>query len=143
MGSSTTIMTLYPTQAAPTQPLRGTSTRTNFERIAWTRYRAAKPGIPAEGRSIQLQTFVDANGPRRRSINIKGTVTEMSVSDLMDEIRSITQITYSSDVFEFAEAFSKHLEYGLSNSHCTTIVSGLKDSGGTYRGEIVIPFGPR
>ncbi len=137
------VMTLYPTQAAPAQSLRGTSTRTNFKRIAWTRYRAAKPGIPAEGRSIQLQTFVDANGPRRRSINIKGVVMEMSVSDLMDEIRFITQITYSSDMFEFAETFSKHLEYALSNSHRTTIVSGLKDSGGTYRGEIAISFGPR
>jgi hypothetical protein len=138
------IMTLDLTQAAPTQPLRGTSIRTNCKRIAWTRIRrSAKPGIPAEGRSIHLQTFFDANGPRRRSINMKGTVTEMSVSDLMDEIRSITQITYSSDMFEFAEALSTHLEYALSNSHCTTIVSGLKDSGGTYRGEIVISFGPR
>ena len=136
-------MTLYPTQAAPTQPLGGTSTRTNFERIAWTRYRAAKPGIPAEGRSIQLQTFVDANGPRRRSISMEGTVTEISVFDLMDEIRSIIRITYRSEMFEFAEALSKDLEYALSNSHCTTIVSGLKDSGGTYRGELVISFGPR
>ena len=74
---------------------------------------------------------------------MKGTVTEMSVSDLMDEIRSIIQFTYSSDTFEFVEAFSKHLEYALSNSHCTAIVSGLKDSGGTCRGEIVISFGPR
>ena len=143
MGSSTVIMTLDPTQAAPAEPLRGTSTRTNFKRIAWTRYRAAKPGIPAEGRSIHLQTFVDANGPRRRSINMKGTVTEMSVSDLMDEIRSIIQITYPSDRLEFAKALSMHLEYALSNSHCVTIVCGLKDSGGTYRGEIVISFGPR
>jgi hypothetical protein len=131
------------TLAAPTQPLSGASTRTNFKRIAWTRYRAAKPGIPAEGRSIQLQTFVDANGPRRRRINMKATVTEVSVSDLMDDIRSIIQITYPSDMLEFAEAFSKHLEYALSNSHCTTIVSGLKDSGGTCRGGIVISFGPR
>lgn len=137
------IMTLDSTQAAPTQPLRGTSTRTNFKRIAWTRYRAAKRGVPAEGRSIHLQTFVDANGPRRRSINMEGTVTEVSVSDLMDEIRSITQITYSSDMLEFAEAFSKHLGYALSNSHCTTIVSGLKDAEGTYRGELVISLGPR
>ena len=136
-------MTRYPTEAAPAQPLGGTFAHTNFKRIAWTRYRAAKPGIPAEGRSIHLQTFVDANGPRRRSINMKGTVTELSVFDLMDEIRSIIRITYSSDRFEFAEAFSKHLEYALSKSHCTTIGSGLKDSGGTYRGEIVISFGPR
>jgi hypothetical protein len=106
--------------------------------VGWS----VKPGRPAVGRSIHLQTFVEAIG-QRGSINMEGTVTETSVSDLMDEIRSITQITYSSDVFEFAEAFSKHLEYGLSNSHCTTIVSGLKDSGGTYRGEIVISFGPR
>jgi hypothetical protein len=75
---------------------------------------------------------------------VSGKAYRVERSDtLMDEIRSITQITYSSDVFEFAEAFSKHLEYALSNSHCTTIVSGLKDSGGTYRGEIVISFGPR
>ena len=46
-------------------------------------------------------------------------------------------------MLEFAEAFSKQLEYALSNSHCTTIVSGLKDFGGTYRGEVVISFGPR
>ena len=135
-------MTLGPTQAAPTQPLRGISTRTDFKRIAWTRYRVAKPGVPAEGRSIHLQTFVDANGPKRRGINMVGTVTEISVSDLMDEIRVIIRISYPSDMFEFSEALSKNLEHALSNSHCTTIVSGLKDSGGTYRGEIVISFGP-
>ena len=133
------IMTLDLTQGAPSQPLRGTS----FKRIARTRYRVTKLGVPAEGRWIHLQTFVDANGPKRRSINMVGIVTETSVSDLMDEIRSTTQITYSSDMFEFFEAFSKHLEYALSNSHCVTIVCGLKDSGGTYRGEIVISFGPR
>lgn len=136
------IMALNPTQAAPTQPLRGTSTRTIFKRITWTRYSAAKPGFPAEGRSIHLQTFVDANGPKRRSINIVGTMTETSVSDLMDEIRSITRITYPSDMFEFAEALSRRLEHGLSNSHRTTIVSGLKDSEGIYRGDLVISFGP-
>ena len=74
---------------------------------------------------------------------MEGTVTETSVFDLMDEIRSITRINYPSDMLEFGEAFSKELEYALSNSHCTTIVSGLKDSGGTCRGEIVISFGPR
>ena len=138
------IMTLDLTQAAPAEPLGGSSTRTNSKRIAWTRIRrSAKPGFPAEGRSIHLQTFVDARGPKRQSISMEGTVTEISVFDLMDEIRSIIRITYSSDMFEFAEAFSKHLEYALSNSHCTTIGSGLKDSGGTYRGEIVISFGPR
>jgi hypothetical protein len=137
------IMSLDPTQAAPTQPLRGTSTRTEFKRIAWTRYRAAKPGIPAEGRSIRLQTFVDVNAPRRRSINMVGTVTETSVSDLMDDIRSIIQSTYPSDMFEFAEALSMQLEYALSKSHCTTIVSALTDSKGAYRGDLVISFGPR
>jgi hypothetical protein len=136
------IVTQCPTQAAPTQPLRGTSTRTNFKRIPWTRYRAAKPGFPAEGRSVQLQTYVDANGPKRRSIILLGTVTEISGSDLMDDIRSIIQITYPSDMFEFAEALSNHLEYALSNSHCTTIVSELTNSEGTHRGEIVVSFGP-
>ena len=128
---------------SPTQPLQGNPTRTIFKRVAWKRYRAAKQGVPAEGRSIHLQTFVDANGPKRRGINMEGTVTEMSVSDLMDEIRSITQITYPSDMLELDETFSKHLEYALSNSHCTTIVNGLKDSGGTCRGVIAISFGPR
>lgn len=136
-------MTLDPTQAAPAQPLRGNSTRTIFKRIAWSRYRAAKQVTPADGRSIHLQTIVDANGPKRRSINMQGTVEEISVSDLMDEIRSITRISYPSDNFELADVFSKHLEYALSNSHCTTIVSGLKDSGGTYRGELVVSLGPR
>jgi hypothetical protein len=141
MGVITMIMTLDLTQAAPTEPLRGTST---CKRIAWTRSRgSAKPGFPAEGRSIHLQTFVDANGPKRRSINMEGIVTETSVPDLMDEIRSITQIAYPSDMLEFDEAFSKYLESALSQSHCTTIVSGLKDSGGTYRGELVLSFGPR
>ena len=143
MGSSTMITTLDSTQAALIQPLRGTSTRPVFKRIAWSRYRAAIPGIPAEGRSVHLQTFVDANGPKRRGINMEGTVTEVPISDLMDEIRSIIRIAYSPDILEFAEAFSKQLEYALSNSHCTTIVSGLKDSRGTCRGEIVISFGPR
>jgi hypothetical protein len=143
MGSFTMIMTLDLTQGAPTQPLPGTSTRTNFKRIAWSRYRAAQPGIPAEGRSIHLQTFVHANGPKRRGITMQGAVTETSVSDVMDEIRSITEIHYPSDMLEVDEAFSKHLEYALSNSHRTTIVTGLRDSGGTYRGEIVISFGPR
>ena len=137
------IMTLDLTQAAPTQPLRGTFIHTNFKRIAWMRCRAANPGIPAEGRSIHLQTFVDANGPKRRSISMAGTVTETSVSHLMDEIRSLIQITYPSDVFEFDEDFSKHLEYALSNCHWTTLVNGLKDSKGTYRGELAISFGPR
>jgi hypothetical protein len=143
MGVITMIMTLDLAQAAPAEPLGGTSICTNFQRIAWARYRAARPGCRAEGRSIQLQTFVDANGPRRRRINRKGTVTEISGSHLMGEIRSLIQITYPSDMFEFDEDFSRHLEYALSTSHCTTIVSGLKDSGGTYRGEIVVSFGSR
>ena len=137
------IITLDPTHAAPTQPLRGTFTRTNFKRIAWRRYRAAKPGCRAEGRSIHLETFVDANGPKCRSISIEGTVTEISVFDLMDEIRSIIRITYRSERFEFTEAFSKDLEYALSNSHRTTIVSGLKNSEGADRGVVAISFGPR
>lgn len=136
------IMTLCPTQAAPSQPLRGTSTRTNFKRIPWTRHRAARRGVPAEGRSIHLQTYVDANGPKRRSINMEGTVTGISVSDLTDEIRSIIQIIYPSDKFELAEALSKHLEYALSNSHRMTIVMQLNDSEGTYRGELILSFGP-
>lgn len=74
---------------------------------------------------------------------MEGTVTEISVFDLMDEIRSIIRITYRSEMFEFAEAFSKDLEYALSNSHCTTIVSGLKNSEGADRGILAISFGPR
>lgn len=126
------IMALYSTQE--------TSTRTNF--IAWTRYRAAGRGVRAEGRSIHLQTYVDANGPKRRSINMEGALAEISVSDLTDEIRSIIQITYPSDKFELAEALSKHLGYALSNSHRMTIVIQLNDSEGTYRGELVLSFGP-
>ena len=42
---------------------------------------------------------------------MEGTVTETSVSDPIDEIRSVIRITYPSDMFEFAEALSKHLEY--------------------------------
>lgn len=128
---------------SPTQPLRGNSTRTIFKRVAWTRYRAAKPGVPAEGRSIHLQTFVDARGPKGRNISMEGTVTEMSAFDLMDEIRSIIRITYRSEMCEFAEAFTRDLEYALSNSHCTTIVSGLNDSEGACRGVIAISFSPR
>lgn len=134
------IMALDPTQAAP---LPGTSTRTNFKRIEWTRARAVKPGRPAVGRSIHLQTFVEATGPKRRSTNMEGIVTETSASALMDEIRSIIQITYPSDSLECAEGLSMHLEYALSTFHCTTIVSALKDSDATYRGELVISFGPR
>ena len=137
------IMTLDLNQAAPAEPPGGTSTRTNFKRIAWTRYRAMKPGWRAERRSIQLQTFVDANGPKCRSISIEGTVTEISVFDLMDEIRSIIRINYRSEMFEFAGAFSKDIEYALSHSHCTTIVSGLKNSEGADRGVVAISFGPR
>jgi hypothetical protein len=133
------IMALDPTQAAT---LPGTSTRTNFKRIEWTRAGAVKPGRLAVGRSIHLQTFVESIGPRRRSINMVGTVTETSVSDLMDDIRSIIQSTYPSDMFEFAEALSMQLEYALSKSHCTTIVNALKDSEGTCHGELVISFGP-
>ena len=70
-------------------------------------------------------------------------MTGISVFDLMDEIRAIIRITYRSEMFEFAEALSKNLESALSNSHCTAIVSGLKDSGGTCRGDIVISLGPR
>ena len=137
-------LTLDLTQAAPIEPRRETSTGTNFKRIAWTRIRhSAKPGVPAEGRSIRLQTFVDANGPKRRSINLQAIVTETSVSDLMDEIRSIIRINYPSDMLEFDEAFSKDLEYALSNSHFTTMVSGLKNSEGADRGFLAISFGPR
>jgi hypothetical protein len=104
--------------------------------VGWS----VKPGRPAVGRSIHLQTFVEAIG-QRGSINMEGTVTETSVSDLMDEIRSIIQITYPSDRLEFAGALSRHLEYALGTSHCTTVVSALKDSKGDYRGELVISFG--
>lgn len=107
------------------------------------RREAAESGVPSEGRSICLQTFVHANGSKRRGINMEGAVTETSGSDLMDDIRSITQINCASDMLEFDEAFSKDLEYALSNSHCTTIVSGLKDVKVTCCGEIVVSFGPR
>ena len=89
------------------------------------------------------QTFVDTNGPKRRSTHMVGTVTETSVFDLMDQIRSIIQINYPSDMLEFDEAFSKDLEYALSNSHRTTMVSGLKDSEGADRGFLAISFGFR
>ena len=137
-------LTLDLTQAAPIEPRRETSTGTNFKRIAWTRIRhSAKPGVPAEGRSIRLQTFVGANGPKYRSISMEGAVTEISAFDLMDEIRSIIRINYPSDMFEFDEPFSKDLEYALSSSHRTTMVSGLKNSEGADRGFLAISFGPR
>ena len=73
---------------------------------------------------------------------MEGTVTETSVSDPIDEIRSVIRITYPSDMFEFAEALSKHLEYAPLQLPLHDHRERIEDSEGAYRGELVIPFGP-
>lgn len=111
-----------------------------FNGINWIRgtARRQQPILSAGERVIHLKLFLNAKGTR--GFCKKGTFSSMSPLHLLDEIQLVLRKSTSTQRLELHHDIVSSLEYGLSQSHSTTIVAGLRNDAGEEAGTLSISF---